>query len=47
MKGDRWPDPPSDSTTLVRSVHELRRRAIKHLTVEDLRRLIAQDVGLR
>ncbi|GGP31351.1 hypothetical protein GCM10018980_65210 [Streptomyces capoamus] len=32
---------------MVRSVHELRRRAIKHLTVEDLRRLIAQDVGLR
>ncbi|MEU0336966.1 contact-dependent growth inhibition system immunity protein [Streptomyces sp. NPDC006193] len=46
LDGDQWPDPPEESTTLVRSVHELRRRAIKDLTVEDLRRLIAQDVGL-
>ncbi|MEU1011016.1 contact-dependent growth inhibition system immunity protein [Streptomyces sp. NPDC005890] len=46
LEGDRWPDPAGDSTTLVRNVHELRRRAIKDLTVEDLRRLIAQDVGL-
>ncbi|MFE9359058.1 contact-dependent growth inhibition system immunity protein [Streptomyces olivaceoviridis] len=47
LEGNRWPDPPKASTTLVRSVHELRRRAIKNLTVEDLRRLITQDVGLR
>ncbi|MER6687529.1 contact-dependent growth inhibition system immunity protein [Streptomyces olivaceoviridis] len=46
LEGDRWPDPPRDSTTLVRSVHDLRRRAIKDLDVEGLRRLIAQDVGL-
>ncbi|MET8772654.1 contact-dependent growth inhibition system immunity protein [Streptomyces sp. NPDC004658] len=46
LEGDRWPDPPGDSTSLVRSVHELRRRAIEDLSVEDLRRLIAQDVGL-
>jgi len=32
---------------MVRSVHELRRRAVKDLSVEDLRRLIAQDVGLQ
>ncbi|MFJ4951285.1 contact-dependent growth inhibition system immunity protein [Streptomyces sp. NPDC088760] len=47
LEADRWPAPPGDSTTLVRSVHELRRRAIKDLSVEGLRRLIAQDVGLR
>ncbi|WP_249400166.1 contact-dependent growth inhibition system immunity protein [Streptomyces argyrophylli] len=46
LEGDRWPDPPEGSTNLVLSVHELRRRAIEDLTVEDLRRLIAQDVGL-
>ncbi|MFF3918801.1 contact-dependent growth inhibition system immunity protein [Streptomyces sp. NPDC001852] len=46
LERHRWPDPPPDSTPLVRSVHELRRRAIKDLTVEDLRRLVSQDVGL-
>ncbi|MFF4038716.1 contact-dependent growth inhibition system immunity protein [Streptomyces sp. NPDC001816] len=47
LEGDRWPDPPRDGTSLIRSVHALRRRAIKELSVEDLRRLIGQDVGLR
>ncbi|MFC4499889.1 MULTISPECIES: contact-dependent growth inhibition system immunity protein [Streptomyces] len=31
----------------LRSVHELRKHPIKNLSVEDLRRLIGQDVGLR
>ncbi|MFE2260332.1 contact-dependent growth inhibition system immunity protein [Streptomyces griseosporeus] len=44
---DRWPDSPPDSTHLVRSIHALRRRPVKDLTVEDLRRLIGQDVGLQ
>ncbi|MFH9673562.1 contact-dependent growth inhibition system immunity protein [Streptomyces sp. NPDC017405] len=47
LEGSRWPDPPGDSTHLVRRVHALRRQAIKDLSVEDLRRLITQDVGLR
>ncbi|MFE1862182.1 contact-dependent growth inhibition system immunity protein [Streptomyces anandii] len=47
LEGDRWPEPPEDSTSLVRGVHALRRRPIKALGVEDLRRLIGQDVGLR
>ncbi|WSQ11535.1 contact-dependent growth inhibition system immunity protein [Streptomyces sp. NBC_01231] len=46
LEGDRWPDPPADSTNLVRSVYELRRRPIGNLSVEDMRRLIGQDVGL-
>ncbi|WP_436961080.1 contact-dependent growth inhibition system immunity protein [Streptomyces sp. SudanB182_2057] len=46
LEGNRWPAPPADSTTMVRNVHDLRRRAIEDLTVEDLRRLIAQDIGL-
>lgn len=47
LEGDRWPDPPADGTNLVRSVHELRRRPIKDLSVENMARLIGQDVGLR
>ncbi|MEV8460389.1 MULTISPECIES: contact-dependent growth inhibition system immunity protein [Streptomyces] len=47
LEGDRWPDPPPDSTNLVLSVHALRRRPIKDLAVEDLCRLIGQDVGLQ
>ncbi|KES03371.1 hypothetical protein BU52_30905 [Streptomyces toyocaensis] len=43
----RWPDPPTDTTPLVRSVYELRKKPIKDLTVENLRRLVGQDVGLR
>ncbi|MFF4017422.1 contact-dependent growth inhibition system immunity protein [Streptomyces sp. NPDC001843] len=47
LDGVRWPPPPADSTSLVRGVHELRKRPVKDLSVEDLRRLIGQDLGLR
>ncbi|WP_257033686.1 contact-dependent growth inhibition system immunity protein [Streptomyces sp. Ag109_G2-15] len=47
LEGRRWPAPPEDGTPLVRGVHELRRRAVKDLSVEDMRRLIGQDVGLQ
>ncbi|MFF9767122.1 contact-dependent growth inhibition system immunity protein [Streptomyces sp. NPDC053086] len=47
LDGDQWPEPSRDSTSLVRGVHALRRRAIKDLSVEDMRRLISQDVGLQ
>ncbi|MBZ9639855.1 contact-dependent growth inhibition system immunity protein [Streptomyces sp. PSKA30] len=47
LEGDRWPDPPMDTTAMVWRVSELRRRPIKDLAVEDLRRLIGQDIGLR
>ncbi|WP_214105000.1 contact-dependent growth inhibition system immunity protein [Acrocarpospora catenulata] len=43
---DRWPVPPADATRLVAAVYALRRRPIGALTVEDLRLLIGQDVGL-
>ncbi|MFD5709007.1 contact-dependent growth inhibition system immunity protein [Streptomyces pharetrae] len=46
LEGVRWPPPPSDSTSLVRGVHALRKRPVRELSVEDLRRLIGQDVGL-
>ncbi|MFF3361492.1 contact-dependent growth inhibition system immunity protein [Streptomyces misionensis] len=47
LEGHRWPEPTGNSTSLVRGVHELRRRAIKDLSAEDLRRLVGQDIGLQ
>lgn len=47
LEGVRWPDPPSDSTSLVRSVHTLRKRPLRALSTRDMGRLIGQDVGLR
>ncbi|MFG2720908.1 contact-dependent growth inhibition system immunity protein [Streptomyces sp. NPDC048416] len=46
LEGRRWPSPPGDATTLVLAVHALRKSPISDLTVEQLARLIAQDVGL-
>ncbi|SFY17705.1 contact-dependent growth inhibition system immunity protein [Streptomyces atratus] len=46
LEGQKWPDPPPDSTYLVKSIHALRSRPIGSLTVEEMRRLIGQDVGL-
>ncbi|MGP9019196.1 contact-dependent growth inhibition system immunity protein [Streptomyces sp. BR1] len=46
LEGSRWPDPLEDSTGLVKAVHRLRRRPIGSLEVEELSRLITQDVGL-
>ncbi|WP_143660361.1 contact-dependent growth inhibition system immunity protein [Streptomyces sp. JHA26] len=47
LEGDRWSDPPGESTSLVRGVHQLRKRPIKELSVEGLSRLVGQGVGLR
>ncbi|MFJ3794171.1 contact-dependent growth inhibition system immunity protein [Kitasatospora sp. NPDC090091] len=41
-----WPDPPADATRLVATVHALGRKPIGTLTVEDLRLLLAQQVGV-
>ncbi|MFD7987203.1 contact-dependent growth inhibition system immunity protein [Kitasatospora indigofera] len=46
LEGDRWPAPPGGGTRLTATVHELRGRPIGGLTVEDMRLLIGQDVGL-
>lgn len=46
LEGDRWPAPSADATRLVTTVHALRRRPVGDLTVEDIRLLIGQDVGL-
>ncbi|MEV0304291.1 contact-dependent growth inhibition system immunity protein [Streptomyces prasinus] len=46
LERDRWPAPSADATRLVATAHTLRRRPIGELTVEDMRLLIGQDIGL-
>ncbi|MER5474310.1 contact-dependent growth inhibition system immunity protein [Streptomyces sp. NPDC002685] len=46
LERDRWPAPSADDTRLVATALALRRRPIGELTVEDMRVLIRQDIGL-
>jgi CDI immunity proteins len=46
IENDYWGDPPADSSTLIATVHRLRRKPIEALSAEDLRVLVAQQVGL-
>ncbi|MFD7417457.1 contact-dependent growth inhibition system immunity protein [Kitasatospora purpeofusca] len=46
LEHDRWPAPSGDETRLVATVLALRRKPVGDLTVEDLRLLIGQGVGL-
>ena len=46
LEGQRWPDPPTETTSLVRTVHEWRRRPVGTLEPHELARMIGQDVGL-
>ena len=46
LERDRWEAPPPDATRLMATAHALRRRPVGTLTVEDLRLLIGQDIGL-
>ncbi|MFE1338201.1 contact-dependent growth inhibition system immunity protein [Streptomyces sp. NPDC058733] len=46
LDGERWGEPPADATSLVRTVHDWRRRPIGSLEPHELARLIGQDVGL-
>ncbi|MEU0029577.1 contact-dependent growth inhibition system immunity protein [Streptomyces sp. NPDC006335] len=46
LERDRWPAPSAGATGLVATAHALRRRPIGELTVEDMRLLIGQDIGL-
>ncbi|MER5811914.1 contact-dependent growth inhibition system immunity protein [Streptomyces sp. NPDC002033] len=47
LDGERWGDPPSESTGLVQTMHALRKRPLASLTAYELGRLIGQNVGLR
>jgi len=46
IEGDAWGDPPDGASRLAATVHELRRRPVGQLGIEDLRVLIAQQEGL-
>lgn len=46
LERDRWSAPSGGETRLMATVRELRREPIGGLTVEDMRLLIRQDVGL-
>ncbi|MEW2419498.1 contact-dependent growth inhibition system immunity protein [Streptomyces nigra] len=46
LEGRRWSVPAGGETRLMATVRELRRKPIGGLTVEDMRLLIRQDVGL-
>nr|WP_052441294.1 contact-dependent growth inhibition system immunity protein [Streptacidiphilus anmyonensis] len=46
LERDRWPSPSGEETRLMATVRELRRKPIGDLTVEGLRVLIGQNVGL-
>ncbi|MEV7738622.1 contact-dependent growth inhibition system immunity protein [Streptomyces sp. NPDC088921] len=46
LERDRWPVPSGEMTRLMATVHALRRTPIGELSVEDLRLLVRQNVGL-
>ena len=46
LEGTVWDPPSNDATPLVRRCHELRRRDVGALAVEELRTLIGQEIGL-
>ncbi|MFD8495450.1 contact-dependent growth inhibition system immunity protein [Amycolatopsis sp. NPDC059657] len=46
IENDSWGELPTDATRLMETVHLLRRKPIETFTVEDLRILVAQGVGL-
>ena len=47
IEGDSWAKPPSDATRLMVTVHNLRRKPIGQMSVEDMRILINQRVGIK
>ncbi|MEU2901260.1 contact-dependent growth inhibition system immunity protein [Streptomyces sp. NPDC001273] len=46
LERDRWSAPSDSETRLMATVRELHRKPVGGLTVEDMRLLIRQDVGL-
>jgi hypothetical protein len=46
IEGERWPDPEAGSTVLVSRCHALRRKPLPEFTVEDLRIMLGQQVGV-
>ncbi|MEZ0230226.1 MAG: contact-dependent growth inhibition system immunity protein [Planctomycetota bacterium] len=46
LEGDAWPEEPSYDSHLVTTCHALRRKPVGEFTIEDLRIMIGQNIGL-
>ncbi|GAA2711765.1 contact-dependent growth inhibition system immunity protein [Micromonospora olivasterospora] len=46
LERDVWPDPGPDASSLVRRCNELRRKPLAAFTVEDLRVMLGQEIGV-
>jgi hypothetical protein len=46
LENDNWGSAPENSTRLVTTIHELRKKPLKDFTVEDLRITIGQSFSL-
>ena len=46
IENSDWGDPPADGSTLVRRCTELRRKPLAEFTVEDLRIMLGQGIGV-
>ena len=46
LEGDAWGDAPAGATALIATVHQLRRKPVGTLDVEDLRVMLGQRVGV-
>ncbi|MEU8011826.1 contact-dependent growth inhibition system immunity protein [Micromonospora parva] len=46
LERDVWPEPHADDTFLVRRCTELRRKPLAEFTVEDLRIMLGQEIGV-
>ena len=46
IKGEEWPAPGAHATRLVQTVHELSNVPLTNLTIEDIRILLSQSVGV-
>ncbi|MGN9769190.1 contact-dependent growth inhibition system immunity protein [Micromonospora sp. SD12] len=46
LERDVWPDPGPDGTFLVRRCTELRRKPVAEFTIEDLRVMLGQQIGV-
>lgn len=46
LERDVWPDPGPEATPLVRRCTELRRKPLAEFTVEDLRIMLGQEIGV-
>jgi hypothetical protein len=46
LEGDAWPDPGPGSSGLIRHCTALRRKPVDAFTVEDMRIMIGQRIGL-